>query len=321
MKKTLAPPSLALLSPLPPFKPLFDYPVRDPAICLAPDGFYYLTGTTGHPDWWTSNDGIRLWRAKSLDGTWEALGLVWEIQKHGIWQKEVEPGKLVTLWAPEIHHLKGTFWLTYSIVRQQKDGPPLAHSGLLKSTSGQAAGPYADVAGGPLAPGIDASLFQDDDGAVYWVQGNGTIARMTDDMTAFAEKPRLLSPADYHQVGFEGAFIAKIGGRYHLICAEFAAPDGTPLNFKGGPIDPTATYSCFAASSDKLLGPYGPRYLAIPHGGHNMLFRDKAGQWWSTFFGNDAAAPFRERPAILKIAIGEDGRIHPLAVVSPVRRK
>ncbi len=30
-------------------QPLFDYPLRDPSICLAPDGFYYLTGTTGYP--------------------------------------------------------------------------------------------------------------------------------------------------------------------------------------------------------------------------------------------------------------------------------
>jgi len=66
------------------------------------------------------------------------------------------------------------------------------------------------------------------------------------------------------------------------------------------------------AASEKVYGPYGARYLAIPHGGHNMLFRDKAGRWWSTFFGNDPRAPFRERPAILRIEIGEDRRVRPL---------
>jgi len=72
---------------------------------------------------------------------------------------------------------------------------------------------------------------------------------------------------------------AKIGGRYHLIGADFATPDGTPVDFNGGPVDAKWNYNCYAASSDKLLGPYGPRYLAIAHGGHNMIFKDKAGQW------------------------------------------
>ena len=67
-----------------------------------------------------------------------------------------------------------------------------------------------------------------------------------------------------------------------------------------------------AASSDKIYGPYGERYLAIPGGGHNVLFSDAQGQWWSTFFGNDDHAPFKERPAILRIAIDKNFRITPL---------
>jgi hypothetical protein len=43
-----------------------------------------------------------------------------------------------------------------------------------------------------------------------------------------------------------------------------------------------------------------------------MLFRDKTGVWWSTFFGSDPRAPFRERPAILRIEWGKEGRIRPL---------
>jgi hypothetical protein len=67
-----------------------------------------------------------------------------------------------------------------------------------------------------------------------------------------------------------------------------------------------------AASSDSIYGPYGARYLAIPHAGHNTLFRDKAGAWWSTFFGNcTGSPPFRERPAILRIALDAGGRSRP----------
>ncbi len=297
---------------LPPIKPLFDFPVRDPAIILAGDGNYYLTGTTGYPNWWTQGEGIRVWRAKSLDGPWEPLGLVWNLWRDGTWQRDPNPRTPIAVWAPEIHYLKGTFWLTHSIVKRRAGKPPETFSGLLKSESGKPEGPYVDAAKEPLAVGIDASLFQDDDGAVYWLWANGQIARMNDDMSALAEKPRLLKPANSRHVGWEGAFLTKINGRYHLSCAEFATPEGTSVDFKGGPIKPEWTYSCFAASSDKLMGPYGPAYLAIPHAGHNMFFRDKQGQLYSTFFGNDRAAPFQERAAILPVEVGPDQRIRPV---------
>jgi hypothetical protein len=62
------------------------------------------------------------------------------------------------------------------------------------------------------------------------------------------------------------------------------------------------------ASSEKLMGPYGERFMAVVHGGHNMFFRDKEGKWWSTIFGNSGKAPFRERPGMVRVEIGE-GRV------------
>lgn len=74
------------------------------------------------------------------------------------------------------------------------------------------------------------------------------------------------------------------------------------------------TWVATDALGRELPGPYGDRYLAIPHAGHNMFFTDKDGQWYSTFFGNDPAAPFRERPAILKVTFETDGRIRPVNI-------
>jgi xylan 1,4-beta-xylosidase len=211
---------------------------------------------------------------------------VWKIED-GTWQNQMH-GDRRALWAPEIHFLRGTFWITYSM--------NFGGCGLLKSTSGKAEGPYADVhPEGPITGMIDASLFEDDDGTVYWVYQNGRIARMNETMTGLAEEPRLLLPSNYKHVGFEGANLKKIDGRYYLICADFI----------GG------AYDCMVASSDHVYGPYGPRYLAVPHGGHNMFFQDKQGDWWATFFGNDAGAPFRERPAILRTELDEQGRVRP----------
>jgi lysophospholipase L1-like esterase len=293
---------------LPDIKPLFDYPVRDTCICLGPDNTYYLTGTTGHPTWWETNDGIRVWKSKDLK-TWEPLGLVWSFEKNATWQKG--NGKQRAIWAPEIHYLKNTFWLAYSV--------NYGGTGLLRSKTGKAEGPYEDIkTDGPLTDGIDASLFADDDGKVYFVWQNGTIARLKDDMSGLAEKPRTLTPAGIDaqpgrntrggqlepnnagQVGYEGAFLTKINGRYHLICATLNTDD-----------KPQTHYDCMSASADSIFGPYGNTYLAIPHGGHNMLFKDVQGNWWSTFFGNDPQAPFRERPAILPIHVDANGKIRP----------
>ena len=267
-------------------KPLFDFPVRDTCVCLGPDGTYYLIGTTGHPTWWKTNEGIRMWKSKDLK-TWEPMGLVWSFEKNTTWQKK--QGENQAIWAPEVHYFNNTFWIAYCMNYQG--------TGILKSSSGKPEGPYADTKpDGPLTSEIDASLFRDDDGKVYFVYQNGKVARMKDDMTGLAEEPRLLKPANAGQVGFEGAFLFKANNRYYLSCAEFI--DGR--------------YHCYVASSKELHGPYGDRYLAVPYGGHNMFFKDAGGQWWSTFFGNDNDAPFKERPGLLKIEFGADGEPRPM---------
>ncbi len=99
----------------------------------------------------------------------------------------------------------------------------------------------------------------------------------------------------FDHVGYEGMFLFKAHGRYILTCAE---------HFDG-------RYSCYVTTSTNLYGPYGPRYEAIPHGGHNMFFQDAQGQWWSTYFGSDDNAPWQERPGILAVHIDAEGRIQP----------
>jgi hypothetical protein len=281
--------------------------MRDPSICIGPGGTYYLTGTTANnpagshdkTGWYYVNEGIRLWKSKDLK-KWEPLGLVWSLDKDATWAKEFKPfrdarGRAV--WAPEIHYLKGTFWLSY--------GMNYRGAGLLKSTTGKPEGPYVDInPDGPFfgSDGKDVSLFQDDDGKVYLVYNKGWIAPLNEDMTGLAGKPRLLKPANARCVGFEGAFLTKHKGKYILMGAEFNEYDGG------------RTYDCMAAVADNLYGPYGDRYLAIPHAGHNILFRTREGQWMSTFFGtpHDARAIFTEKPAILPIEFDADGRFRPL---------
>ncbi|MBP7935975.1 MAG: family 43 glycosylhydrolase, partial [Phycisphaerae bacterium] len=168
--------------PLSGLRRLGDMPLRDTSVCRGPDGTWYLTGTV--PPFWSYNEGIKIWKSKDM-AAWEPLGMVW---RYGAspWHKPYLEAKK-PLWAPEIHYLKGTFWLTYSLPGW--DGTAkTSGSGLLKSTGGRAEGPYVDVqAAERMGDEIDASLFEDDDGSVYFLWHSGKIARMKADMSGLAE--------------------------------------------------------------------------------------------------------------------------------------
>jgi len=302
--------------PPPGLRKLLDTPLRDPCVCRGPDGTYYLTGTS-EPFWGFNNDnGIRVWKSKDLT-TWEPLGTVWRYGGSP-WHAKFLAAKK-PLWAPEIHYNKGTFWLTYSMPGW-KAGDPAgidprnSASGLLKSTTGKAEGPYQDVQpAAPLGDEIDASLFEDDDGTMYFLWHSGKIARLKPDMSGLAEPyhwlrtttcdpdPKhhaglcagIFGHGSFDHVGYEGAFLFKRNGIYYLTCSE---------NFDG-------RYSCAAALSKTIYGPYSPRYEAIPHGGHNAFFQDEKGHWWSTYFG----PPWGERAAILPVDFDADGRMHSAA--------
>jgi xylan 1,4-beta-xylosidase len=303
-----------------PLRKLMDTPLRDTSICRGPEGTWYLTGTV--EPFYGFNEGIKLWKSRDLTN-WTALGFVW---KYGAspWHKKFLDAKQ-PLWAPEVHYLKGTFWLTYSMPGWDGTGRT-SGSGLLKSMSGKPEGPYADMQPAErMGDEIDASLFEDDDGAVYFLWHSGKIARLKPDMSGLAEPYRWLKTTvsdanpnhhsglcagifgkdSFDHVGYEGMFLFKHAGRYYLSCSEI---------FDG-------RYSCTVATSTNLFGPYGERYEAIPHAGHNSFFKDERGQWWSTYFGSDETAPWQERPGVLPIQFDAGGRIVPgLPSLNPARQ-
>ena len=164
----------------------------------------------------------------------------------------------------------------------------------------------------PWTRRIDSSLFVDDDGAVYYLWQNGRLARMTDDLSGFAEEPRLAMPEHFEpEPNMEGVFVVRHEGRYHMLLAVWARRNeaGEVGYFAG---NPGISHDCVVASSDCVHGPYSRRYTAITAGGHNYVLQGHDGQWWSTMFGNPgtARAPFLARPAILPVN-WEEGRLYP----------
>jgi len=286
---------------LPGLRKLMDTFLRDPSICQGPDHYWYLTGTINPAV------GVQIWKSKDLV-SWETLGIVWKPGNSPWHRRYLEQG--LPLWAPEIHFINNTYWLTYSMPGWSENNSGIdaknSGSGLLKSTSGKPEGPYVDVQPSErIGDEIDASLFQDDDGTVYFLWHNGKIAKMKPDMSGLAESYHWLRPSApdkdpvHHtelcpagnHIGYEGAFMFKYNGLYYLCGSDHG--DG-------------GRYSCYVATSKNIYGPYSARYEALPYCGHNMLFKDEKEQWWSTFFGQDGI-PWREQPGILPVTIGADG--------------
>ena len=288
-----------------PVRTLFDNPVRDPHILHAPDGYFYMVATAAKntlpasipsrpdSDFWTWNDGIPLWRSKDLF-KWETAGYVWQFERDATWSRAAKPsphtgdGKPVrAIWAPEIHFFKNTFWMTYSM---NYDG-----TGLLKSTSGKPEGPYVEMKpGGPISDGIDATIFEDKDGSVYWLDFGYRIARMKSDLTDLAEPMHDLQFVPAPPWG-EGINLKKVGNKYLW----------TNAGRESG------SYDCYSATSDKIEGPYLNRYRAIPYAGHNDLFQDNAGNFWSTLFHPNDYLNLGFRPAVVPLSVSKDAIIEP----------
>ncbi len=309
-------------------EPLFDAPIRDTSVCRGGDDRWYLTGNydADNDGDFQNNQGIWLWRSDDCR-KWTHVGQVWNIEQHAAapqsaWQQEyrVNPenprGPLVRgIVSAEIHYLKDTYWLTYSMNGQG--------TGLLRSTSGEAEGPYHDV-GRITAQGTDASLFEDDDGSVYWVVGQGFVARMRPDMTGLAEAPRLVRPDFFpplahagqamratqapRYVGQAGALLFKARGRYWLAAAMVRDRLGV------------GCYDTFVAGSNALYGPYDEPKLMVPHGGQTTVLPGPGGQLYATFSGRDSRAVFRDKPAVVPLVFSPE-RLYAQGPSRPFPRK
>lgn len=295
---------------IPHIKPIWDVHMRDAVIILGGDGNYYLTGSTGD-NIWNYNDGVELYRSKDLK-TWDYLGLVWSIEKDGGWEKQWRDRKkpVRAIWAPELHYIHHNYFICLSM-------PPGGIS-ILKSTTGKPEGPYVHATNpnkpllggiGPIPASflIDPSLFEDTDGKVYFVQGPADkIYRLKDDLSDFDGEPIQVELIDNdtnpnhrrdtiktNQLGFEGATLFKRNGIYYL---------GSTDKYE-------KRYSMCLAMSKNIRGPYTLRHESVPCNGGTKFFKAKNGDWFTCFFGDDANAPWREKPGIIKIDFDKEGKV------------
>ena len=284
---------------IPNLKPLIpDTQLRDTIVILGGDGNYYMTGSSG-ADIWDFNDGIELWRSADLK-KWDYVGGVWSFDKDGTWEKRWRWHRkpVRAIWAPEIHYIKrlNNYFITTSM--------PPGNRGILKSTTGKPEGPYVNALAndGFFHGGIDGTLFEDDDGKVYYTSGGASsIQLMNDDLRGTVGEPHHVQfekPADGSwtrgSIAMEGASMFKRNGVYYL----------------GGAAFYKDRYSSVVAMSTNIFGPYKNWTEAVPCGGGTDYFRDKEGNWWDAYFGNDYQSPFREKPAIVRVDFDKNGKIY-----------
>lgn len=309
-------------------------PVRDPAICRGPDGAWFMIGTeateasgttvaaSSRPETrnpkpatsldWSRNRGIRLW--KSADGrpgtAWTDLGYVWDCDRDGTgWHKEAHLdltcgatpriGRAIT--APELHYLKGTFWIVYSL-----NGSGI---GILKSSTGKAEGPYRDL-GKLVAHGRDPSLF-DDGATVYLVWGQGFYAPLNDALNAVAGPvkalftnvqwyPRYLRRPE--NMGLWGSHLVQAGDWYVWTFTTRTGRCGINA------IDTMASWS------KALDGPWGEPCLMLANGGQSTLVADGDGGWVATVSGEDEYSQRPYQAAITPVVSGGGAKGKALAL-------
>jgi beta-xylosidase len=141
----------------------------------------------------------------------------------------------------------------------------------LRSTTGKPEGPYVNALAndGFFKGGIDGTLFEDDDGKVYFTSGGtSSILMMNDDLSGTVGEvhhPQFEKPADGSwnrgSIAQEGASLFKRNGVYYLGGAAF---------YKG-------RYSSVVAMSTNIFGPYKNWEEAVPCGGGTDYFQDIGG--------------------------------------------
>lgn len=277
--------------------PILDADFPDPAVILAPDGFYYAYATQSlRDDRW-----INVQVARSADLlNWEHLG-------DALPEKPDWAATTQDFWAPSVIHDGSTYFMYYSATPDVCHVPEAGHC-LAVATSDSPAGPYVDM-GMPLLLGmgfeyIDPMAFDDPvtgKRLLYWGSGFQPIKvqELAEDRMSFAPDsepidlvwPNPIKGAFPRLV--EAAWVVHHGDFYYL----FYSGDNC--------CGPDAHYGVMVARSRSATGPFETLEQAkhVPHSlmlfkcqrwlapGHNCVVEDKAGEHWMLYHAIDVNRP------------------------------
>ena len=283
--------------------------IRDPFITLV-DGTYFLTGTTP-PYWDGKSEGVRLWKSDDLLH-WQDLGFILHrsVASEKSWFRD-------NWWAPEIHRKNGRFYLT---VNCKNDDLKIGLNPLI-AVSDSIHGKYRILsAEEPLFSrekydkgitsnydGNDANLFTDDDGKTYisvccW-EGIITYEINLENATLMDPgTPIILPSKNGWDTKNEGQFIIKRNGIYYCFYSSFTRSYEVGVAYAD-----SVKGSWIRDERNPIIAPYGVKGLI--NCGHNSVFRDKNGDYWTAYHTTLEKYPGRHLLSIDPIDFDEDGKI------------
>jgi len=250
----------------------------DPSICRVGEDYYLATSSFV---WFPA---MPVYHSKDL--------VNWELIGHGIDRLGLVKFDGLRdrsgIWAVTIRHHNGLFYL---ITTSAEGG-----GGNFYITANNPAGPWSDPIWLKDAPGVDPSLFWDDDGKCYYTGNTWDLKREWPGQCAVwlqeldLTQKKLVGPRKQLTFGYannaafaEGPHIYKVDGKYLL------------LNSEGGT---DQFHAIVAHHSNSIWGPYvsdkinpvlshrqlGKEY-PIQAVGHGDLVETQNGEWWATVLG------------------------------------
>jgi len=277
--------------------PILDWDFPDPAVILAPDGYYYAYATqTLRDDRW-----INIQVARSADLVhWEHLG-------DALPDKPAWAGDTQDFWAPSVIFDGSTYIMYYSATPEVCHHPQRGHC-LAVATSQSPTGPFIDM-GMPLLLGmgfeyIDPMAFDDPvtgKRLLYWGSGFQPIKvqELAEDRMSFAPGS---TPTDLVWPNpVEGAFPRLVEAAWVIHHDDYYYLFYSGDNCCG----PDADYGVMVARSESATGPFETLEEArgVPHSlmlfkserwlapGHNSIVTDKAGDTWIVYHAIDVNKP------------------------------
>lgn len=257
----------------------------DPSICRVNDDYYLVNSSFNY------FPGIPVFHSKDLVN-WKPIGYVLSRPSQ---LNMLTPGNGGGIWAPTIRYHEGKFYVIVTC-KQCKNNCNCGFNFYVSTTD--PAGEWSDPTWVKDAPGIDPTIFWDDDGKVYYVGSTHAIggprrwanedriyiAEMNIETGELISEPVILTSGHAADAAFaEGPHIYKIKGKYLLMLAE------------GGTWNSHAV-TCLIG--DKVTGPYTAlknnpvlthRHLGnstpITTLGHADLVQTQKGEWWSVMLG------------------------------------
>jgi len=251
----------------------------DPSICRVNEDYYLVTSTFEY------YPGIPIFHSKDLVH-WNQIGHVLD-RPSQLELDSIRPSGGV--YAPTIRHHKGTFYVINTLVGKK---------GNFVVTATNPAGPWSDPHWIADAPGIDPSLFFDDDGKAYYT-GNirpDSIPRESKyrsiwlqeldlkSMKLVGERSIILNEGALHGASnAEAPHLYKVNGLYYLMIAEGGTGDNHAVTifrskslrgpYEGNKKNPILTH--------RHLGTAYP----IAATGHADMTETQNGDWWMVMLG------------------------------------